>query len=325
MSIFQPDLLFYTALKVGLADIRKSTFLMEDAYSNLLTDPYMKKMYGEKELERFKSFIAKEIMIFTEFRVPDTAKFPCIVIKIGGGEEDAAKDALGDSYQSEKVDPATLGGAFPIDHTLLGPVTPESFDPLTGVMTFGNNVDLLKSNIFDTQFVIDTKNNQSYPITLVLDSSNLLIEPLTPGQKPNFTNMVIQNSPNSYANIRRFIWVHETHSLEMMASDATELLYLFTIVMYILGRYKKQLWDARNFAVATLSYSPIYRISGEADPNNVYGREITIRGRVEQSWIESTAPLLGGMNLELKIADMTSPASLPNQAENNLWEGEGDN
>jgi hypothetical protein len=136
--------------------------------------------------------------------------------------------------------------------------------------------------------------------------------------------MTIQRDPNSYANIRRSMWVWETHGLELMATDGTDLIYLFSIVMYILNRYKKQLWDARNFAVSTLSYSPMYRVTPEGDPNNVYGREITVRGRVEYSWIESTGPLIGGMNLDLQIADMQSPAAVLPEVEGNIWKGEED-
>jgi hypothetical protein len=190
-------------------------------------------------------------------------------------------------------------------------------------MTFGAGINLITSNIFDTQFVFDSVNEKYYPITLVLDSSNLLIE-LPAGAKPNFTNMTITRQKESYGSIRRSIWVWETHSLEMMSTDATELLYLFTIVMYILGRYKKHLWQERNFTVATLSYTPIYRVTTPEDPNNVYAREISIRGRVEQNWIESTRPLIGGVNTELLIADMKSPEAILPEVDNQGWRGEFD-
>jgi hypothetical protein len=324
MSIFQPDLLWYTALKAGLADMRQNTFLMEDAYSQLASDSYMKALYGQKEIERFKAFLAREIAVFTEFRVPDIVKFPAIVIKIGGGNEDGPKDALGDSYQEELVNPATLGGAFNASPVVLGPVTPQSFDPLTGTMVFGPNVNLIASQVFDSQYVFDVKNKKAYPITLVLDQATLLIDPPALGDNPDFTNMLIQKTPNSYGHIRRSIWVWEQHSLELMATDATELLYLFTIVMYILMRYKKQLWDARNFAASTISYTEVYRVSDQSDPNNVYGRQLTIRGRVEHSVIESTQPILGGLNAELLIADMSSPEGVLPQVEQQGWKGEED-
>ena len=181
MSIFQADLIWTTALRAAIADMRRNQYLLEDAYSDLLTDPYLKKLYGLKEVERFKAFILRDIEVFVKHRPPDLVKFPCVCVTVGGAEEDAGKDALGDSFQDEHRDPATLGGARTDSHIIVGPVTPQSYDYLTGVMTFGNNVDLIKSNVFDSQFVYDSINNKFYCIDLVLDASNLMIEP---GSRP---------------------------------------------------------------------------------------------------------------------------------------------
>jgi hypothetical protein len=73
-----------------------------------------------------------------------------------------------------------------------------------------------------------------------------------------------------------------------------------------------------------MSYSPLYRVTAQEDPNNIYAREITIRGRVEQSFIESTRPLIGGINTELLIADMKSPESILPQVEGQNWKGQND-
>src|SRR5271166_4990536 len=109
--IFQADLVHASALRVAIADMRRNQYLLEDAYSNLLTDPYLKKLYGLKEVERFKTFISKDIEVFVKHRPPDHIKFPYVCVVVGQADEDAAKDALGDSYQTEHISPAVLGGA----------------------------------------------------------------------------------------------------------------------------------------------------------------------------------------------------------------------
>ena len=321
MSIFQTDLVFYSAFSAALADLRRNVFVIDDAYSNLRTDPFLRKLYGEKEVERLKNFLTKEISIFVEHRTPDLAKFPSISIRCGGGHESEDKDALGDSFQQERVDPDTLGGAYAENSIIIGPVTPQSYDPLTGTITFSNDIDLSASNVFDTQYVYDSVNQKYYHIELVLDSSNLLIEP---NSKPNLTNMLITKSKKSLGHVRRSIWFWETNSIDLMATSGTDVMYLFTIVMIILVRYKKQLFDARNYAASSISYSELMRISPQDDPNNVYGRTITIRGRVENNAIESTHPLIGGVNMDFKIADMTSPQAVLNSEIDPLWIGEGD-
>lgn len=321
--ILQTDLLWYTALRAGLADMRKNLFVLDDAYSDLLCDPYLKDLYGQKEIDNIRGFIGKKINIFTEHRTPDKIEFPCIAIKVGPGEEDNPKDALGDSYQQELVNPDTLGGTWKSPQIVLGPVTPIEFEPLTGQLTFGDGVDLTKSNVFEGQFVYDEKNKKAYEIKLVIDSSNLLIEEgLSPS--PNLTNMTVRPIKNMVGHIRRSIWVWENITLTFMATDAVEVLYLYTIVTYMLGRYKKTLWDARNFQVSSISYSEIIRINNEPDPNLVYGRTLSVRGRVEHSVIESTSDLIQGVSHELKIADMKTPDALEDQVAAQGWSGSED-
>ena len=308
MGIFQPDLIHYTAFKAALADLRANKFLLNDAYSDMINDPLL-SAYGAKEVERLKAFIDKEIYVTLETRMPDVAKFPYIVISLGQGSEDSAKDALGDSYQSELIDPASLGGAIANStQILLGPVTPLEYDSMTGQITFDPSVSLTASNIYAGQFVYDSKNNKSYEILLVLDDSNLLI---AEGLNPTLTNMYIKPQRMSMSNIRRSVWVWENHTIKIGATDSTELMYLFTLVVYILMRYKKTLWDARNFAVATIGYSEIYAVSSQDDPNITFGRDIHLRGRVEHSVIESTSPIIYGTNLELDITGMGSAPDAP--------------
>ena len=45
MGIFQSDLIIVSALRAGLADMRKNLFTVDDAMSGLLTDPLLAKVY----------------------------------------------------------------------------------------------------------------------------------------------------------------------------------------------------------------------------------------------------------------------------------------
>lgn len=321
--IFQTDLIWYSSLMAALADLRKNRFILEDAYSNIMCDPYLKDAYGKKEVDNFKAFIDRKIHIFTQHRLPDQATFPSIVIRMGPGDEDKPKEALGDSFQQEKVDPSTLGGIFPAPMVLVPACTPEHYDPLTGQVTFGDDVNLTKSNVFEGQYVFDEVNKKSYQIQLVIDDSNLLLEEgLNPS--PNLTGMTIRPSQNLVGHIRRSIWVYEKIELDLFATEAVEVLYLYTIVMTALIRYKKTLWDARNWAISTVSYGDVYKASAEDDPNNVYGRTLSIQGRVEHSAIESTAPLIDGVSTEVRIDDMKTPDAILDEVEKQGWSGSED-
>lgn len=317
MAIFQTDMLFYSAIQVGLADMRKNKYVLDDAYSELVNDKYLKNLYGKKEIDNFRSFIDRKIWLFTEHRQPDQAAFPCIVIKIGPGKEDNPKDALGDSYQSEVVSPASLGGVYRVPQILVGPITPDDYDVATGQVTFGSNVNLTTSNVFPGQFLYDTVNGKSYEIQLVLDDSNLLIDAaLNP--PPDLTNMIIKPTRDSIGQIRRSIWAWETVELTVFATDAVEVFYLYTILMYLLLRYKKPLFDARNFAISYCSYSELSK--AETDPNILYYRTITVNGRVEHSVIESSKPIIAGIDMELDISGAVTNPSLENEVTAQGWQ-----
>lgn len=322
MGIFQADLVARSAILESLADLRKNTFLMDDALSHLLDDPYLQKVYGKKEIDNFKKFLTtRNIMVAIEHRPQDQASFPAIVVKLGPGDEDGPKDALGDGFQQENVDPSTLGGVFKYPQIVAGPLTPEAYDVLTGQISFADGVVL--SNVFEDQMVYDEINRKSYPIKLVLGDSEIMIEEnLSP--PPNLTGMTIRTIQNQVGHIRRSLFVWEKVELEILATTGQEVIYLFTILMYALIRYKKPLWDARNFQVSSITYSDLYHATPQADPNVIYGRTISMRGRVEQSAIESTSELLQGLSLDLRVADMETPDSIEEQVESQGWSGEND-
>lgn len=175
----------------------------------------------------------------------------------------------------------------------------------------------------------DSVNKKFYQIELVLDDNNLLIEA---GQSPNLKDMAIYRTPKiSSGNVKhtkRSIWYWETHTFRLYSTDATELLYLFTLIIYVLNRYKKDLLDARNYQLSTYSYGEIYRASSPDDPNALFARDITLRGRVEHSYIENTSPILDGIIRELKIGvngeELKTNEGLRPIVEKQGWKMEGD-
>lgn len=315
MGIFQTDLIFFTAIQSALADIRKNLYLVDDMYACLLSDPLLYEKYGQKELEKLKNFIKNvNIEVSISHRI-EQAKFPAIAIELGSGNEDVNKAALGDSFGASFVEPESLGGAYDTPYIILGPVTPISYDATSKVITFDDNVDL--SSIFPGQYVFDEINRKSYLIEEV-DTRTLKI---SAGVQPNLTNMTVRpTQSNNISVVKRSIWVWESVTLVYASTDATELLYLHTLMIYILGRYKKTLFENRNFAVSTIGYGPVERLTLDSDPNIAWMRSISVRGRVEHSWIESTLPIIDGIAETVKIADMQSADAILDQVKNQNWE-----
>jgi hypothetical protein len=316
MGIFQADLVLFSALKLGLADLRRNKFVLKDAYEQVVDDPFLKDQWGEAEAERFVKLIDKNIEIYLAHKQSiNSAKFPCFVIKLGGATEDSSRESLNDYLESEKIDGSSLGGAFPDSKILAENITPVSYDALTGQMTFGDSVDLDALQIFDGHYVLDTKNNKKHEITLVIGSHDLMIEPT---KDIDLTNLKITTGDINMAHEKKSVWYWESHSIECWSSDSVECIYLWTILMVILARYKQPLFDARGFNIGSYNYGPIEQYNPE-DPNNLYYREVSIRGRVANTVIESTNPLISGVGLDLGICGATEPAAIKEIIDNQLW------
>lgn len=320
MGIFPGDLIIKTALQAALADIRRNQFLIDDLASQVVSDPLTKALYGDAYVDKVKKFLKYQIDVVMADRL-DTAKFPCISIAIGSGSEDSGREALGDSYGSESVDAATLGGAV-LDSPaiIIGPVTPNSYDSVTGKIVFDSSVNL--SNVFDGYIVFDEINQKGYPIVLAQDVSTIFIEA---NSKPNLTGMTIRPTTNQVSHIRRSLWHYENYDLEVFAVEQADALYLWQLVMYMLIRYKKPFFDARGFSISTANYGPMERgVLGESNPNTLFSRKITLRGRVEHSAIEQTNLPIGGINMDLILCDLKTPDALLPDVEKQGWKGDQD-
>jgi hypothetical protein len=317
MGIVQTDLILYSALRLGLADLRRNRFVLKDSYDQVISDPFLKDQWGEAEAERLVKMLDKNIEIYMAHKQSiNSAKFPCFVIKMGSAQEDSNRESLGDYLETEKVDGASLGGAFPDARIVIENITPISYDNLTGQMTFGNNVNLDTLQVFDGHFVLDTKNNKKYEIEVVIGNHDLILK--EPSKDVDLTNMKIVTGDINMANDKKTIWYFENHTIECWSSDSVECVYLWTILMLILQRYKLTLFDARGFNIASYSYGPIEQYQPE-DPNVLFYREVPIRGRVAHTVIESTNKLIGAIGVELGICGATSPEGLKEILDNQLW------
>lgn len=312
------DLYFAQIIKLMIQDLRKNRFLINDILSDVTSDPILKELYGQKEVEKFNLLVDKDIQINVEHAI-DVSKFPAIAIRVGGGSEETGRtgDALGDGFYSESVKSNTLGGVFKTPRIMLGPVTPESFDYITGKMVFTDNVSL--ASVFDGMLVYDELNKKEYPIITVMDNSTLFIEP---GLRPNLTNMTIRSATQTAIHTRRNYFTSEQVTLICAAVDPVDVIYLYQILMYQIGRHRVPLLEGKNFKNGTLSYTPIYKLTD--DPNIIYAREITLNGIVEHSYIENTQRPIDGLAHDLRINNEKTPDAIVPIVSNQGWSSEND-
>lgn len=320
-GIMQDDMIIYTAIVTALEDVKANPWYINDIANQILTDPLLDKNYGAQEVEKFKDFLKKKFYVSVTHQIKD-AKFPAISIALGAGSEDQAKAALGDSFEQTTIGADALGASASKPRIIVGPTTPTSYDSLTGSMTFPETASL-DSVYADSMVVFDEVNSKAYPILLVMDASNLMIEE---GSQPNLTGCTIRPASNNYVQLRKTLFFYNNYEIGVHAINGTELMYLFQIMMFVLLKYKKTLFEARGLEITTLNYGPVERFGpgGDNDANVIWSRTIQLRGRIGMSWPDSTDPGIMGTSPTLRIADMKTPLSVLPVVELQGWRGEGD-
>jgi hypothetical protein len=318
MSIKATDLYISRTTQLMIQDIRRNRFLLSDMISDVMSDPILKDLYGAKELNKLNALVDKEIQVNLEYAI-DVAKLPAIAIRVGGGTEDASKtgDPLADGYSAESITTNSLGGAFKNTNVVLGPITPESIDYLTGKVSFPSTISL--ASVFEDMVVFDEINKVEYPILVVTDNQTLFVEA---GAKPNLNNMTIRTKDKNAIHTRRFFYSNEQVTFICAAVDPVEVIYLYQILLYQIGRHRISLFEGKNFRTGTINYTPIYKLAEE--PNLIFARDITMSGTVEHSYISSTTAPIAGTAHDVRIGDMTSPQSLQIDGSTRGWSGEGD-
>lgn len=324
-GFFTADMIITSSLKEGIRRLKQSLYVIDSINEDLTADSLLKDTYGQTEKDRFRKFVERnEVNVVLDHRPPESAKYPCISVGIGqGSEEPQAKLALGDGHDTIMVNPEDLKGAKITPRVIVGPVTPESYDKMTGTIVLPDSVSL--RDVYAGQFVHDTKNNKNYVIELILDEHTILI---TSGSDPDLNGMTISPSTSQVGNTKKSVWCRENYSITCVATDPVELIYLFQVTMLVLLRFKKDLFEIRGLDVQTFTYTQIMQ-SQDSQANNVWYRTINLSGRVQYEWSNEISEPIDGLKPDLKITnpngdDLKSPEGVLAQVQKQGWSMAGD-
>ncbi len=278
-GIFQSDIIVRTAIAAALDDMRSKPWLIDFVFQSLLDDDLTRKYYGEDEIALVKDwFINTEIPIRMAFSL-DTIQAPMIAITLTESAEDAA--SLGDIHYEthEDIDPTDIAVVKPIFV-----FTPAAFDASTGLVTLP--AKLTTANVFPGMIVREKGSSKTYVIDSVESDSTFII--LGTDKAPLTLAVLTKASmePSSQTQIVSLesILYREGFRLDLFVSgNHTHLLYLHTILVFALNRYKQSLLEARGFersSVSSASLGKFERNEGEI----IFTRSINLNGYVRQYW-----------------------------------------
>jgi hypothetical protein len=277
--IFPGDVRIKDCIENGLADIRKHDFLIDDIFSVFITDPDLAKKYGQKEINAAKDFILNnKIPVVLGLRL-DKEEVPCITISIGASQEADDLATMGDlSTCIETLTPDQI--SKPIKY-IIPPFKIKGYDKNTGIIS--TDVDL--SVVRKGMVILDPKTGNGYIIQDVTPEGiqidmNLKLKCQEMGIIPQYQ---IYKARRERATFR------ENYDIGCHAhGDPSTLIFLHSVVVYILLRYREGLLEKNDFQISSISSTDMMlNRSFQTISDKVYSRFITLKGQVEHTWIKT--------------------------------------
>lgn len=291
MSIFQSDVFFRRIIELTLNDIKQNDWLIDDVLSDFVIDPMLSGMYGQKEIENARKWIKEnEVSVFLKHRM-DMEKMPCITISIGSNYEDKSLATLADqtncveTYEASDIGKTIQYVTEPFQYT--------SYDQPTGFFQTPTEVDLTVIQpgmvVVDPQtgggYIITGKNNQGFFI-----AEGTAVSAIEVGILPQYRIYRARRERATFQE-RVTIGCH-------VHGDPNALLWLYSIMMYGLLRYREGVLETRNFQLSNIETSDMVRNENfESIGENVYSRFITITGQVENTWVKAPKRIIESINL----------------------------
>lgn len=288
MSVFQSDLSIKTAIQLGIDDIRKNIWLIDDILGDTLVNPYLVDKYGQKQIDSCKEwFLNNQIDIYMAER-RDKDRFPCISITLGtSSEKDEMKTMADQSTEKTILLPNKIGKPIPY---VVKPFTTFSYDATSGEIAIPSSVKNIEG-VATGMILVDPATGQGYPINDIF-SNGVVIES---GLTITAAQLAIVPQYQFYEARIEHTFFQETYSIGCHAhGDPQVLLWLHSITLYSILRYRESLLEAQGFTQCNLSSSDMAAngaYSGEGG-EQVYSRYITLTGQVENSWIKSPKRIL---------------------------------
>ena len=273
------DIRIKTMIELGLEDISKNNWLLADILGDTVSNKYLRERYGT-QIESCRQWLANNrINIFLSNQQADKQEFPSIDIELGTSNELPEMKHMGDlSVESIKLIPQDINK--PIPYVIKPPLT-GTYDSSTGAFAFSAPVNL--NNVSPGMILVNPANGTGYVIqsVTVANQVNLL------------TNLTLPNTPfgiipeyQYYESRIGHTFMQEPYKITCNGLDQQTLLWLHSIVVYSLLRYRQVLLEKDGYAQSTISSSPMYANEYYSDNGQViWSRDINLTGQVENRWV----------------------------------------
>lgn len=282
MAIFQSDMMIKMAIELGIQDIRDNLWLIDDILGDAVNNPYLKDKYGQKQVDACKEWFKNNKIELAMVDRADRDRYPLVTITLGvSSEKDEMKTLDEDSTETVKLLPQDISKPIPY---VIKPVIID-YDDVTGEALFPANtvgVDRLAPGMI----LVDPATGNGYVIHDVVEGGVQLDVGLTLNAAKY---AVVPQYPFYEARVGHTFF-QETYNIGChVVGDPQTLLWLHSIVLYSLMRYREGLFEANGFAQSNISSSDLLPNPNFTGPGGevAWTRTISLTGQVENSWIKA--------------------------------------
>lgn len=299
MAIFQSDLSIKTAIQLGLDDIKKNMWLIDDILSDAVTNPYLTDKYGQKQIDACKEwFLNNQIDIYMAQR-RDKDRYPCITITLGTSNEKPEMKTMADQSTCKvQLLPNKIGKPIPY---VVKPFVGFSYDPGTGELTIPADTKNVEG-IAPGMILVDPATGQGYIINDISPDGVIIESSLT----ITAAQLAVVPQYQFYEARIEHTFFQETYNIGChVHGDPQALLWLHSITLYSILRYRESLLEAHGFCESVLSSSDMMSNGASTGPSaeEIWTRYITLTGQVENSWIKSPRRIIEVAVLKEKDTD----------------------
>jgi hypothetical protein len=292
VSFTPTDLVLLRGIKEGIAWMRANPYILDWVFERLIEEGMdLQKSYGQQEINRAKTwFLKNHIDVRMAYNL-DGVKFPCVSIGLLNQNESKPHATLGDVAADIWNEDVSENPYVIKARTLVGPFPNVSYDIATGIVTIPEEFDT--ELIFVNQALYSPASGREYIITKIIDEQSFLIET---NLREDFSNSYISPAYKTLKAKRGIAQFSETYDIRILVQgDQGELVWLHTIISYLLLKFRQDLLEKKNIGLTSISSGPIQQESSmEFGGENVFSRAITMDALIEVTWLKTLSERIEG-------------------------------
>lgn len=298
-GVFQGDVIIKAAIDLSLEEMKKNTWLFDHIFQSLKAIPYVSDRYGQSNIDAAKEwFLNNKINVYMRPR-NDKDEMPCVAIYPGPSNEDENMKTEADaSVETITLMPSEIGKPIPY---IVKPFVPLNYDSETGEISL--NIETAGFSIVTPGMIlVDITKGNGYAIEAVtVDNDGNGVFTIAAGQNIDVTQFAVVPQFPFYTARIEHTFCKETYTVGCYAhGDAQSAIWLWSIVLYSILRYRESLLEGNGFAQSSIFSGELMQDPEYTGPGGeqAFARMITLTGQVETSWIKAPKRIIESVSLE---------------------------